>query len=166
MSPGSFHDSRALKISKLWKSWDLEGWRPDIDRNSIILGDSAYPLGEWLLPPTLRIAVANDRRLARGAQDFLKSHRKTRFIVECAIGILKEEYPCLNHFRFKNPSNICTAIYAIVTLHNMQNNYRNGSYAYDTVLQRICNQEAPNEPELNDEAEDGLNDVNYDAPHE
>lgn len=155
MSPGSFHDSRALKISQLWKTWDIEGWRPDNDRNSIILGDSAYPLREWLLPPTIRVAVANDRRLARGAQAYLKSHRKTRFIVECAIGILKEEYPCLNNFRFQNPSHVCIAIYATVTLHNMQNIFRNGSYAYDAALNRIFNQTEPEH--------DSGNDVNHEA---
>lgn len=83
MSPGSFHDSRALKISKLWNVWDREGWRPNDDVNSVILGDSAYPLRQWLMPPTVRNINANDRRLAQAVPVFLRAHRKTRFIVEC-----------------------------------------------------------------------------------
>lgn len=165
LSPGSFHDSRALRISKLWKVWDRQGWRPNGDNNSVILGDSAYPLRQWLMPPTVRNINANDVRLAQAVPAFLLSHRRTRFVIECAIGILKEEYPCLNHFRFRTPSRISTAIYAVVTLHNMQNNYRNGSYAYDTVLNRIANQMPPDD----DEAvanEDELDARDYEAPPE
>lgn len=142
-SPGSFHDSRALRVSNLWDRWEIEGWRPDRDVQSIILGDSAYPLTSWLIPPTVRAVNANNRLLVGGVQLYQTTHRKTRFIVERTIGILKEEYPCLNHFRFKTPYRIATAIYACVTLHNMQNHYRRGSYAYDAVLSRIANQRAP-----------------------
>lgn len=141
-SPGSFHDSRALRISQLWHSWEIRGWRPDNDHRSLLLGDSAYPLRPWLMPPIVRDANANIRPLAQAVSAFLQAHRKTRFIVECAIGILKEEYPCLNHFRFQSVKRICSAIYACVTLHNMQNNFRNGSYEYDAVLNRLARQEA------------------------
>lgn len=51
----------------------------------------------------------------------------------------------MNHFRFQDPSRICIAIYACVTLHNMQNNYRNGSYQYDTTLNCISMQEVPDD---------------------
>lgn len=143
-SPGSFHDSRALRVSNVWASWEEHGWRPDNDNNSIILGDSAYPLTNWLIPPTVRTANIGNRRLEPAIELFLQTHRKTRFIVERTIGILKEEFPCLNHMRVKTPARISTIIYATVTLHNMQNHYRRGSYEYDPILNRIAN-ERPNE---------------------
>lgn len=138
-SPGSFHDSRATRISKLWESWEITGWRPDNDNRSLILGDSAYPLTSWLMPPVVRTVNANIPRLARAVPLFERVHRKTRFIVECSIGILKEEYPCLNYFRFRKPERISNAISACVVLHNMQNKYHRGSYAYDQIFNRIAN---------------------------
>lgn len=157
-SPGSFHDSRALRISKLWQQWEVNGWRPDGDQRSIILGDSAYPLRPWLMPPIIRDVNANIRVLAQTVSTFLRAHRRTRFIVECSIGILKEQFPCLNHFRYKTPAKVCTSIYACVTLHNMQNYFRNGSYLYDTVLSRLVNQNFNqvrhvNEPNHNNQIE-------------
>lgn len=144
-SAGSFHDSRALRISKLWESWEINRWRSDGDPRSVLLGDSAYPLKSWLMPPIVRDVNANIRHLAQAVPAFLQAHRKTRFIVECSIGILKEQFPCLNHFRFKTPAKVCTAIYACVTLHNMQNHFRHGSYSYDTVLNRLANQNFNNQ---------------------
>lgn len=138
-SPGSFHDARALRISSLWHKWEQQQWRPDNDDRAILLGDSAYPLTQWLMPPVIRQVNANIRRLAQAVPLFLSAHRKTRFIVECSIGILKEEYPCLNHFRFKSVERICIAVYACVTLHNMQNRFHRGSYRYDQTLNQMAN---------------------------
>lgn len=36
-SPGSFHDSRALRISNLWNSWELEHWRPGNQLFSLLI---------------------------------------------------------------------------------------------------------------------------------
>lgn len=138
--PGSIHDARAVRKSRLWHVWEIEQWRPDNDRNSIILGDSAYPLTNWLMPPVVVNQNSIVRRLAHAAPLFERAHKKTRFIVECSIGILKEEFPCLNYFRIRNPVRITNAINACVALHNMQNKHRRGSYEYDTVLNRIANQ--------------------------
>lgn len=146
-SPGSFHDSRALRISRLWEIWEDQHWRPDGDENSIILGDSAYPLKSWLIPPTVSNINANIRRLANAVPRFERIHKKTRFIVECAIGILKNQFRCLRHLRIKQPYKISTVIYACITLHNMQNKWHRGSYAYDTVLNGIANQEPLDLPE-------------------
>lgn len=139
--PGSFHDSRVLRVSKLWQNWELNGWRPDNDENGTILGDSAYPLRRWLMTPTIRNMNASIPHLEEAVPIFLRKHRKTRFMVECAIGILKAQFPCFNGFRMKDPKRICVAIYACVTLHNMQNHYRHGSYRYDDRLQGIINRE-------------------------
>lgn len=136
--PGSIHDARAVRCSELWRRWEIQNWRPDGDNASIILGDSAYPLTTWLIPPTVRIANAHIHHLGRVVSLYEQIHRKTRFIVENSIGILKEEYPCLNYLRVKNPVRISNIIYACITLHNMQNKYHRGSYAFDDTLNRIA----------------------------
>ena len=48
--PGSVHDARVLRNSGLCQRMD-EGWRPV--PNGFILSDSAYPLKEWLITPTI-----------------------------------------------------------------------------------------------------------------
>ncbi|XP_055306839.1 putative nuclease HARBI1, partial [Sitodiplosis mosellana] len=144
-SPGSFHDARALRISSLWQNWEMNGWRPGNDNRSIILGDSAYPSTSWLMTPTIREPNRNIPHLQNAIEDYLSKHRKTRFMVERAIGILKQQFYCLRYgFRFVTPQRVSTAIYACITLHNMQNFFKHGSYDYDEELFRIANGE-PNE---------------------
>lgn len=136
--PGSFHDSRCVQSSSLWQSWEINGWRPGNDDRSIILGDSAYPLTSWLITPVIRVANRT-ARLENAIEVYLRKQRQTRFMVECAIGILKHQFYCLRYgFRFTEPRRICAAIYACVTLHNMQNYWKHGSYDYDADLFRIA----------------------------
>lgn len=159
-SPGSFHDARAIRISNLWRSWENERWRPDNDNRSIILADSAYPLTSWLIPPIVRMANANMRQLAPAVPIYERLHRKTRFIVECAIGILKNEYPCLKHLRIRNPTYIAAIIYSCVTLHNMQNNFHRGSYAYDSLLNQLTN------PNMHQQIQPIITQPNQNIPHQ
>ncbi|XP_055301640.1 putative nuclease HARBI1 [Sitodiplosis mosellana] len=151
-SPGSVHDARALRVSSLWRSWETNHWRPF--RNAVILGDSAYPSMNWLLTPT--ILQQNIRpELAVGIEMYRQNHRKTRFKVENSIGVLREQFPCLNQMRVRSPTNISRIIMACVTLHNIQNNYRHGSYRYDARLERIANRiENGNDDDDDDEDED------------
>lgn len=156
-SPGSFHDSRALQTSALWNAWELQQWRPDNDERSIILGDSAYPLKSWLMTPNIRGINANNPNLERGKNSFLRKHRKTRFMVECAIGIWKEQFPVLNHMRVKSPRRISTIIYACATLHNMENHFRHGSYAFDQILNQIANGREVINDRNDEDRDDGMN---------
>lgn len=151
-SPGSVHDARALRASSLWRSWEIRGWRPF--RKAVILGDSAYPSMNWLVTPTiLQRNIRPD--LAIGMEEYLRNHRATRFKVENSIGVLREQFPCLNQMRVRSPTNIANIILACVTLHNIQNVYRHGSYQYDQILERIANRlENENENENNDDDSD------------
>lgn len=157
-SPGSFHDARALRISSLWQTWEINNWRPGTDNQSILLGDSAYPAKSWLVTPIIREPNRNIPRFQHAIELYLRKHRKTRFMVECAIGILKQQFYCLRYgFRFVSPKRVSTAIYACITLHNMQNFFRHGSYDFDEELFRIANREHNGEnneiPNQNDEDE-------------
>ena len=87
--PGSVNDARVLRNSSLNERME-GGWRPI--PGSVILGDSIYPLKDWLIPPL------ND------VQDpvviaFNRAHKSTRRVVENSLGILKEKFPCLNYLR-------------------------------------------------------------------
>lgn len=88
--PGSVHDARVLRNSSLFRRME-NGWRPH--PNAVILGDSAYPLKQWLIPPTY------EDPLNLAQNDFNRAHKRTRRLIENAFGILKEKFPCLNHLR-------------------------------------------------------------------
>lgn len=90
--PGSVHDSRVLRNTNLYRRMQ-NGWRPI--HNAVILGDSGYPLLEWLITPT-------DRNLEDEAvRRFNRAHKSTRRLVENSLGILKEKFPCLNFLRLQ-----------------------------------------------------------------
>ncbi|XP_050308057.1 putative nuclease HARBI1 [Anthonomus grandis grandis] len=88
--PGSVHDARVLRNSNLFRRME-NAWRPH--PNLVILGDSAYPLKQWLIPPT------SENPLNQAQQDFNRAHKRTRRVIENAFGILKEKFPCLNYLR-------------------------------------------------------------------
>ncbi|CAG7716527.1 unnamed protein product, partial [Allacma fusca] len=90
--PGSVHDARILRNSSLSNTWEA-GWRPF--SNAVILGDSAFGLRKWLIPPVIHGPVTpNGLR-------FLRAHRSTRRIIENCYGVLKEKFPCLNYLRLQ-----------------------------------------------------------------
>lgn len=105
--PGSVHDARVLRNSTLCQTME-EGWRPI--PGAIILGDSGYPLLQWLITPT---ASENAGSLA-----FNRAHKKTRRIVENTIGILKEKFPCLNYLRL-SPVYAANVFKCCATLYNI-----------------------------------------------
>lgn len=107
--PGSVSDARVLRNSSLYDRMEI-GWRPF--PGGVILGDSIYPLKSWLIPPILQ----NDGDQAQ--QRFLRAHRQTRRIVECAIGKLKEKFPSLNYLRV-NPFSACNIVKCCVVLCNL-----------------------------------------------
>lgn len=93
--PGSTHDSRVMKNSELYRKFEVNDWAPL--PGGIILGDSAYALTKWLITPVVRPSNGDQERQSQ--QRFLQSHKKTRRVIECAFGILKEKFLCLMHLR-------------------------------------------------------------------
>lgn len=91
--PGSVHDSRVLRRSSLSQQWD-DGWRPF--PNAVILGDSGYSL-KWLITPNIPARIPRNAALDR----FLSAFKSMRRMVENALGILKEKFPCETTFNIK-----------------------------------------------------------------
>lgn len=106
--PGSVNDARVLRNSSLAQRFE-NGWRPF--PNAILLGDSAYPLKEWIIPPIL-----NPNGLAE--ERFNRAHKSTRRLIENAFGILKERFSCLHGLRVQ-PDYACQIFKACCILHNI-----------------------------------------------
>lgn len=113
--PGSVHDSRVLRNSSLFEQWE-NGFRPF--PGAVLLGDSGYPLLPWLMTP-----VERPRVNAVGLQRYLRRHKQTRRLVECALGGLKEKFPCLARLRLKSPEASCKIILSCITLYNIQKRF-------------------------------------------
>lgn len=110
--PGSVHDSRVLRRSSLFVSWEDEDWRPF--PGAVLLGDSGYPLLRWLMTPIEQGGVP-----AAGIRRYLRRHKSTRSVVECSLGILKEKFPCLNQLRL-HPRVAAHVFLSCITIHNIQ----------------------------------------------
>src|SRR5271154_3502303 len=110
--PGSVHDSRVLRNSTLQENWE-NGWRPF--PNAVLLGDSGYALKSWLFTP-IDPTNCDPDKLRR----YLRRHKSTRRLVECALGCLKEKFPSLNHLRL-DPIVAGYVILTCITFYNIEN---------------------------------------------
>lgn len=111
--PGSVHDARILRSSTLAQRFNA-GWRPDgAPANSVLLGDSAYGLSEWMITP-----MPEAENLTPVESRFLRAHRRTRQVVECAYGVLKRRFACLKELRL-DPVFSCEVIKTCTVLHNL-----------------------------------------------
>ena len=79
--------------------------------NSILLGDSGYANTEYLVTPILRPITAQERRYNR-------SHRRTRQLIECAIGVLKR-FRCLLLPQHLHPTFVGEIVRCCAVLHNL-----------------------------------------------
>ncbi|XP_017472838.1 PREDICTED: putative nuclease HARBI1 [Rhagoletis zephyria] len=123
---GSTHDSFVWYSSSLKRY--LENTYQRGDQNSAYLGDSGYPLHEYLLTP-FRNALPGTIEAT-----FNKKHSKARNVVERTIGVLKCRFRCLlNERKFcYAPSKVTMIVNICYALHN------------------ICKQYNVNDPEGND----------------
>ena len=109
---GRNHDSRVLQDSSLWQKFEVQKQLPF--PGAVLLGDSGYPLREWLITPFL--GDPEDP----ASQRFNSAHSKTRCIVEQTFGILKTRFYCLKTgLRIKDMTLAAKIIIACGVLHNI-----------------------------------------------
>ena len=99
----------------MWQSFEVEGWRPF--PGGVILGDSAYPCREWLIP-VFRGDVVGAR------QRFNDAHCKTRVIIEQSFGVVKNRFPTLRTgLRLADPVRAAKVARVPFILHNVCLNF-------------------------------------------
>lgn len=81
------------------------------------------------MTPNIR-NVNRDRSPVEHIQTYLEVFRRTRFRVENSIGILKIRFPCLKGLRLASPLKVSNIANACVTLHNIQNKFKNEEYDF------------------------------------
>ena len=107
--PGSVNDKRVLRNSSLCR----QSWR-FFDPNSYILGDSGYPLRNWLLTPYI-----SHNFLTRSQRRFNYFHSSSRIVVEHAFGELKGRWRCCLLKLYAKPWYAVNIITTCCTLHNI-----------------------------------------------
>lgn len=107
--PGSVSDARVFRRSGLRSTLE-NGWRPC--PNGVLLGDSIYPCTNYLIPPVGNPQTEQEKR-------FNVAHKKTRRLIECSIGLLKQRFRCLSHQMAMAPHHVADIVMCCVTLHNM-----------------------------------------------
>ncbi|KAH9373063.1 hypothetical protein HPB48_019045 [Haemaphysalis longicornis] len=105
--PGSTHDARVLKKSFFYEdaAAKCEG--------GYLLGDSAYPLLPWLIPP-----YKSTRGLAQHEEDFNRLHRQQRVTIEGAFGLLKNRFRRLFYVNALSIKQAVLMIIGSCVLHN------------------------------------------------
>ncbi|XP_002166584.4 putative nuclease HARBI1 [Hydra vulgaris] len=104
--PGSTHDARILRESKLGKKF-MDG-----TFKGLLIGDSGYPCFRWLLTPYLNPTTASQHR-------YSISLRKTRVIIEQVFGRWKRRFHLLHGEIRMTPERTCTLVAACAVLHNL-----------------------------------------------
>jgi hypothetical protein len=109
--PGRCHDARVLRESSIWRVFEDEHNRPF--PGAVILGDSAYPLTDWLITP-----FPGEPDGAKGR--FNAAQRSTRNLVERSFGVLKKRFFSLaTGLRVKDMNFASKLVVSAMILHNL-----------------------------------------------
>ncbi|XP_018574653.1 protein ALP1-like [Anoplophora glabripennis] len=110
---GSMHDSRLLKKSSLYERGNTERLE-----DNFLLGDSAYPSLNWLVPP-----FKDNGNLTLNEKTFNNRHSSTRVVIEHAFGLLKGRFRRLKFFENSDILLIVKCVVAATVLHNLCINF-------------------------------------------
>lgn len=109
--PGSCHDSGVLRKTTLWTAFESGSFKPF--EGAVILGDSAYPIRQWLMTPFRGDPAGQKAK-------FNRAHTKTRNTVERAFGALKARFQALKSgLRVRNMERASQLIVCAAIIHNL-----------------------------------------------
>ncbi|KAM9364221.1 uncharacterized protein KZ484_010498 isoform 2-T4 [Pholidichthys leucotaenia] len=155
--PGSMHDARVLRLSRLWELATRGNLFPPI-RNIgalctgyYILGDSAYPLQNWLLKP-----FHDSGRLTEEQHTFNQTISRVRVNVENAFGRLKGRWRCLLK---RNDCDIELVKSMVVTCCALHNLCETHGEAFDTALDAAADEVVVSAAELAEDRGGGVRDA-------
>ena len=129
--PGSNHDAHVLRQSEVYEKFS-NGEMP----NSWLLGDSGYPLYDWLLTPYNN--PVGDAQIR-----YNTSHKEIRSGVERCIGVMKMRWRCLTKPIMFRPERASRIAASCAALHNfaIQNRLELGDEYDRGILDQIRNEE-------------------------
>ncbi|XP_062617902.1 putative nuclease HARBI1 [Saccostrea cucullata] len=107
-NPGSTHDATVLRFSDLFQNSNK------IPNGYCILGDSAFPIMEWLITP-----FRDCGNLTQQQRRFNYVHSKCRQVIERAFGMLKCRFRRLLRFDSCNMHMLVNSVLAACVLHNL-----------------------------------------------
>ena len=108
-NPGSTHDATVLRSSDLFPQAENL-----IPRGFYLLGDSAFPLTNWLITP-----FRDCGNLNRQQRDFNKTHAKSRVVIERAYGLLKCRFRRLLRLDASDMEIMVKSILSACVVHNV-----------------------------------------------
>jgi hypothetical protein len=125
LSRGAEHDSTAFKNSKFYSTFLLPQWRELSRKGFYFIGDSAYAIKSFLLPPF------NDVMHGTPEDNFNFFHSSARIAVECAFGEIELRWGILWRPLQCSLKHNCQIIDACMQLHNFVVEYRDLSFIQD-----------------------------------
>jgi len=119
--PGSIHDARIFRLSKLQREIDQGTWLNAPSKRlggsevgPLLVGDSAYLLSVWLMKPFKQTPTLTESQLR-----FNRALRQAQVVIEQAFTILKGHWRCLYKPLEEKTSRVPTTIMACCVLHNI-----------------------------------------------
>ncbi|KAH7955747.1 hypothetical protein HPB52_003618 [Rhipicephalus sanguineus] len=107
--PGRVHDARVLEESSLFRDGELKC------EGGYLIGDSAYPLMPWLLPPYHKCGASWQPWM----ETFDAAHCRQRVVIEGAFGLLKTRFQRLMYVDVATIPQTVDIVMAACVLHNI-----------------------------------------------
>ncbi|XP_037959347.1 putative nuclease HARBI1 [Teleopsis dalmanni] len=112
--PGSLHDYRVLRKSKLYRMAQSR-YEEIFPNSTFIIGDFAYPSTNWIVSP-----YKNYGNLTDSQKKFNEKHSSARIVVENAFGLLKTRFRRLLKFTEQTIlAAITNIVVSVCILHNI-----------------------------------------------
>lgn len=111
--PSSVHDARIFRNSAVYKKAETH-MQTMFPRNLVILGDKAYPVKKWCIPPYI-----DNGRLTQIQKKFNAKHSLGRQIIERSFALLFGRWRRLKRLEMSRIDAYPATVLACCTLHNI-----------------------------------------------